>query len=200
MIFYLIGKITDKEIESLKTFIVLEVASIGYQIFCNQKTANKLRTGTEEKIFIYQLLREDGEKLFGFLDKESLDLFEVLISVSGIGPRNALGLLDTLEKNELVSAVINDQAKLIATAPGIGEKIAKKIILELKNKLKKFLPIASKLSSAGSPDYSSGDETRSTLKNLGFSDLEIEKALVKAREEGIEDNEEAIIKFALRNI
>jgi holliday junction DNA helicase RuvA len=200
MIFYLIGKITDKEIESLKTFIVLEVASIGYQIFCNQKTANKLRIGTEEKIFIYQLLREDGEKLFGFLDKESLDLFEVLISVSGIGPRNALGLLDTLEKNELVSAVINDQAKLIATAPGIGEKIAKKIILELKNKLKKFLPIASKLSSAGSSDYSSGDETRSTLKNLGFSDLEIEKALVKAREEGIEDNEEAIIKFALRNI
>lgn len=200
MLIYITGKITDKHLENQKTYFVLEAQSLGYQIFSNAKTINSLKIGSEKKIYVFQIIRDDEQKLYGFLDKEARDIFELLISVSGIGPKNALGLLDCLEKEEIVSAVINDQAKLIATAPGIGEKIAKKIILELKNKIKKFIPLASKLSSTGSPEYHSGDEIRGTLKKLGFVDLEIEKVLIQASEKGIEDNEEALVKFALRNI
>ncbi len=117
--------------------IIVENGGIGYEIFVPVTDTGSLwQTGKEVKVYTYLHVREDLVQLFGFMDKDALDLFKMLITVSGIGPKGALGILGAMGADSLRFAVLADDAKTIAKAPGIGLKTAGKLILELKDKLK----------------------------------------------------------------
>ena len=117
--------------------IIVENGGIGYEIFVPATDTGSLwQTGQEVKVYTYLHVREDLVQLFGFMDKDTLDLFKMLITVSGIGPKGALGILGATGADSLRFAVLADDAKTIAKAPGIGLKTAGRLILELKDKLK----------------------------------------------------------------
>jgi len=133
MIAYIKGEIT--EIEEHK--IVIENSRIGYTIFVPGTTVDGvLHVGDEAKIYTYLHVKEDLMQLYGFLTKDELHIFQLLIGVNGIGPKGAIGLLSGITADELRFAVLSNDAAAISKAPGIGKKTAQKLILELKDKLK----------------------------------------------------------------
>ena len=116
--------------------IVIEAGGIGYQVFISLQTFDYLPSvGENLKIYTYLYLREDAMILYGFLTKDDLELFKLLISVSGIGPKGGLAILSTLEADDLRFAILSGDAKAISKAPGVGGKTAQRVILELKDKL-----------------------------------------------------------------
>ena len=116
--------------------IVLDVNGIGYQIYIPTNTLNYLPSiGEMVKIHTYLYIREDAMMLYGFLTRDDLDMFKMLITVSGIGPKGGLGILSTLSTDDLRFAVLSDDAKAIAKAPGIGAKTAQRVIIDLKDKM-----------------------------------------------------------------
>ncbi len=129
---YIKGIYEDCEQDS----IVVEAGGIGYQMLVSQTTIDQLpSTGSEVKVYTYLHVREDAMLLFGFSSKEELELFKQLISVNGIGPKVGLAILSSLSTDELCFAIVNEDAKTIAKAPGIGPKTAKRLIIELKDKI-----------------------------------------------------------------
>ncbi len=115
---------------------VVDCGGIGYNIMIPLSAAERLpHTGDRVKLYTYMSVREDAIKLYGFLERDDLDMFEKLITVNGIGPKVALGILSALTPDDLRFAILSDNASVIAKAPGIGAKTAGKIILELKDKV-----------------------------------------------------------------
>lgn len=132
MIAFLKGKYVDADENS----VVLENNGIGYRLLVSGSDLQKLvQKGEEIKLYTYMHVREDAIQLFGFLAKESLHMFRLLIRVSGVGPKGALGILTALDTDALRLAILSGDAKAIAKAPGIGAKTAGKVILELKDKV-----------------------------------------------------------------
>lgn len=117
--------------------VVLDVNGVGYQIYVSARDAADMpRTGEEVKIHTYMSVSEDAMRLYGFLSEDDLNVYKTMITVSGVGPKAALGILGTLSANDIRFAVFSDDFKAISRAPGVGPKTAKKLILELKDKLK----------------------------------------------------------------
>lgn len=133
MISYIRGEVLFRNESS----VVIDVNGIGYEVFVpyNVMCALERTTGTIE-LYTYLQIKEDGASLFGFASKEELRLFKLLITVNGIGPKGALGIMSYMSVNDLILAVLADDAKTISKAPGIGSKTAGKLILELKDKFK----------------------------------------------------------------
>ncbi len=132
MIAYLKGKITDIAEEN----VVLEVNDIGYNVKITGRTLGMLpAAGEEVKIYTYTYVREDAIHLYGFLTRDDLKMFKLLITVNGIGPKGALAVLSVMDADELRFAIISGDAKAIAKAPGIGGKTAERAILDLKDKV-----------------------------------------------------------------
>ena len=112
-------------------FIILLVHGVGYKVF----TAEYLTHKSTVELWIETIVREDSIRLFGFSTLQSQDLFNMLTGVSGVGPKVALAIMGTIKSDTLISAIATGDAKTIATAPGVGKKMAEKIIVELKNKV-----------------------------------------------------------------
>ena len=130
--------ITGKVILTEPGTVVIETGGIGYRLTVSGKTLGYAaeNSGTENvSLFTYLSVREDAIELFGFYSKSELDMFKRLISVSGVGPKAAISILTQLSPAELGSAVISGDYKLLTKAPGIGKKIAERILLELKDKI-----------------------------------------------------------------
>ncbi len=133
MISYIRGELA----EILEDSIVVESGGIGFWIRVPVSVLEEMpEEGSEVKIYTYFSVREDSMQLFGFLDREDLRVFEMLLGVNGIGPKGAMGILSSLSGEDLRFAVLADDAKTISRAPGIGLKTAQKLILELKDKWK----------------------------------------------------------------
>lgn len=131
MISFLKGTIEEKSEKS----IFLDVNGVGYEVYMPTGSASMLPSvGEDVKIHTYLQISENGIGLYGFLTKDELNVFKLLITVNGIGPKGAVGILSALSANDLRLAVLADDDKAIAKAPGIGPKTAKKLILELKDK------------------------------------------------------------------
>lgn len=120
-----------------KNYVVIDVGGLGYKIFMAENAINSLgETGKVIKVFTYYRVREDDISIFGFKTQEELRMFELLISVSGVGAKSALAMLSSIEPSEFAIAVISNNIKLLTQINGIGTKSAQRIILELKDKLK----------------------------------------------------------------
>lgn len=193
------GKIVEAGIDSL----VLENNGIGYIINVPAGlTQREVQIGDEVKMYTHYSVREDGVALYGFLTRDDLEIFKMLITVSGIGPKGALGILSGLTADELRFAIMADDAKTISKAPGIGPKTARKIILELKDKL----DLADVLERGGreietglsQTDASPQSEAVQALVALGVTQTEALKAVRKAVDTAGTGDVEAIIKEAFR--
>ncbi len=192
MFAYLKGLVTEKNFST--SSLVIEVNNIGYEVFSNSKTLSQLETKTERIIFTVLAAKDDGMKLWGFLSRVEKELFELLTTVSGVGPKAALSILNVLNVDDLISAVLREKSELISQAQGVGEKTAKRIILELKNKLSK-INSSKQLSQTSS--FNSADDVSSILSNLGFSAIDIDKKLSQAKEEGLADDVEGLIRYCM---
>lgn len=130
---YIYGKIIEKEPENL----IIEAGSIGYNIHIAPGMVSRFpETGQMAKVYTYTSVREDAFWLYGFTSKDELNLFKLLITVSGIGPKGAMGILSVMDVDTLRLAILSQDAKMIAKAPGVGAKSASRIVLELKDKVK----------------------------------------------------------------
>jgi len=119
-------------------FLIVESNGVGYRIFTSLSTISGIgEIGQEVKVYTYLYVREDVISLYGFLTQEELNVFELLISVSGVGPKAAVSVLSAISPSRFSLAVITDDVKTLTKAQGIGKKIAQRIILELKDKIKK---------------------------------------------------------------
>ena len=162
-----------------KNYIVIDVGGLGYKIFMSENAINSLGDiGENVKVFTYYRVREDDVSIFGFKTQEELRMFELLLSVSGVGAKSALVMLSCIEPSEFAIAVISNNVKLLTQVPGIGPKSAQRIILELKDKLKaeqnEEQLEESKLKSAKINE--NVQEAISGLMVLGYSKKDIEKA------------------------
>lgn len=169
-------------VEILDDTIVVEVNNVGYNVHIPASMIDNF-TGTGQKIKIYTYLhvKEELMELYGFLTRDDLNVFKLLLGVSGIGPKGALAILTVMTPDDLRFAVLGEDAKAIAKAPGIGSKTAQRLILELKDKLKLEDVFERKAASAeaGQGDALSGvkSEAVQALAALGYSSSEALKAV-----------------------
>ena len=206
MIAYIRG--TLAYIEPEESMAVLETGGIGYRILMSGRDLDLLPAAGEElRQYTYLQVREDAFVLFGFFTREDRKLFQQLLSVNGIGPKAALGVLSALSADDLRFAVLADDAKAIAKAPGIGLKTAQKLILELKDKLSleeafeaRLENSQAKAAAGAAPDLSEArNEAVEALTALGYSASDSLKAVRKVEAaDGM--NVEDILKVALKYI
>lgn len=203
MIAFIKGEIADMTEGSL----ILDVNGIGYEVLVPGQTISTVKgIGQSVKLHTYLQVREDAVTLFGFLSKDDLQMFRMLTGVSGVGPRAGLNILSSLGADDLRFAILADDAKRIAKAPGIGTKTARKIILELKDRLDLEEAFEKKLSSgqadreiaaaAGSQVVQDAVEA---LTALGYGSTEALKA-VRAVNPPEDMSVEEILKEALKRI
>jgi len=120
----------------LNSSLIINNNDMGYEVYANQKTLLQVKESQEVKLFTHMSVREDNMSLFGFLTKEELDSFNLLIGVSGVGPKVAVTMLNSLTHEELVTAIATEDIEKLSKCPGIGKKTSQRIILDLKDKVK----------------------------------------------------------------
>lgn len=205
MISFIRGTVADVTESS----VIVETGNIGYEIFMTGTAIEQAsRTRQELKIHTYFHVREDAMQLYGFLNKDDLNMFKLLLGVNGIGPKAALGVMSGITADELRFAVLSDDVKTISKAPGIGRKTAQKLILELKDKLSLEEAFEQKLAheqaavGAVSPDENGFDgrqEAVEALVALGYSSTDALRAVRKA-EDVNPDDVEGLLKAALKHL
>ncbi|MBI5765969.1 Holliday junction branch migration protein RuvA [Candidatus Falkowbacteria bacterium] len=136
MISYLRGQVKHKSVIPKKdNFIILDVSGVGYKVFVLDKFINEIHIGNELEVFIYTQVAETVLDLYGFSEQEELEFFELLISISGIGPRSALDILQKAKIEDLRAAAQSGNAEVLSKVSGIGPKTAERIVVGLKDKL-----------------------------------------------------------------
>ena len=183
--------------------IVLDNNGIGYDIKVPTSLFNVYSSvGVKAKIFIYLYVREEIIALYGFESKECLEMFKLLITVSGIGPKAAISILSVLNVNDLKFAILSDDSKSIAKAQGVGAKTASKLVLELKDKITLEEAFESKISATTDKDNSNSSfisDATMALVALGYSNSDALKAITKAGNiDGMDV--QGVIKLALKNM
>ena len=184
--------------------IILEVNNIGYNIFMPLSAIERIGgLGEELKVYTYLNVREDAMLLFGFLTKDDLDFYKLLIGVNGIGPKVGLAILSTMTTDDLRFAILSEDSKRIGKTPGVGPKTAQRLIIELKDKMNLEEAFEEKLSNndikSDKGTNSAREEAAMALCALGYSNSESYSA-VRSSDISPEDDVETIIKKALKNI
>ncbi len=167
MISYLKGKVIHKDIK----YIVLNASGVGYKINLTIEDASKISSeGKEVELWTHLAIRENAHDLYGFTNKKTLDFFELLITISGIGPKSALAILNLADPSVIKKAVISGDSSYLTKVSGIGRKTAQKIIVDLKEKL-----------GSGEEAYAIQEDIDvvEALKSLGYSQLESREVLNK---------------------
>lgn len=193
---YIRGELAEVACDS----VVIEAGGIGYRVFIPGKTIEYLPSvGEEIKVYTYLHIREDVMILYGFLTKDDLELFKLLIAVSGIGPKGGLAILSAMDADDLRFAVLSGDSKAISRAPGIGAKTAQRVILELKDKLSLEDAIERKTEHiAQHPESAVKNDAVLALTALGYAPAESMKAVSRValtEDAAVEDVLRAALKF-----
>lgn len=200
MISYIKGEL----VELTENAIVLDHDGMGFLIMMPASILAKLpAVGSELKVHTYLYVKEDALDLYGFLTKDDLKVFRLLITVSGIGPKGALAILSTMSPDDLRFAVLAGDSKTISKAPGIGSKTAQKLIIELKDKLKIEDVLDGGADGCYEPQSDMGDtaaaEAVMALTALGYSSADATRA-VRQVDGGADMDSEALLKAALKKL
>lgn len=201
MISYIKGELT----EVFEDTVVVETNGIGYNIRVPGSVLDRLPSvGSSVRIYTYLYVKEDAMNLFGFLNRDDLSVFKLLLNVSGIGPKGALAILSTIGPDDLRFAVLSEDVKTISSAPGIGAKTAKRLIIELKDKLKLAevfeTALANKEKASSENDVLlAKNEAVEALVALGYASAQAMKA-VQQVENAEEKDLEQILKEALKKL
>lgn len=170
MIAYLTGKIIHKDI---KYAVLMTESGVGYKVFTTLETLGQNDIGGTVELWIHTVVREDALDLYGFSDKKSLDFFELLITISGIGPKSAIGILSSTTVQSIVEAVVSGETAYLTKIAGIGKKVAEKIVLELKGKVTGDFGEDSAVHRTSGSDV----DALEALKSLGYTHKESKDAL-----------------------
>lgn len=198
MIAYIQGTVAEKS----PTRIIIDVNGIGHEILIPVSSYDPVGAiGSTAKLLTYLHVREDILQLFGFATSEEREMFLLLISISGIGPKSALGILSSIATKDLKHAIAQENLTLLTAVPGIGKKTAQRIVVELKEKVAKLgisTDAPSKFVVSGSSQ--TADEAMMALISLGYHKSIAEKAIVKALQDGKDSDLtlQELIKAALR--
>lgn len=201
MISYIKGELT----EVFEDTVVVETNGIGYNIRVPGSVLDRLPSvGSSVRIYTYLYVKEDAMNLFGFLNRDDLSVFKLLLNVSGIGPKGALAILSTIGPDDLRFAVLSEDVKTISSAPGIGAKTAKRLIIELKDKLKLAevfeTALANKEKASSENDVLlAKNEAVEALVALRYASAQAMKA-VQQVENAEEKDSEQILKEALKKL
>ncbi|MEK7174880.1 MAG: Holliday junction branch migration protein RuvA [Patescibacteria group bacterium] len=173
----MIGYLEGEVIKKYDRRCILKCGSLGYRIFMANASLGKIQeNGEAVKVYTYPYQRENTQELYGFISPDELELFEMLITVSGVGPRSALVLLDEVPFETLVAAITTGQDEALRRVSGIGQKTAQKIIIELKSKAAVLATLATQ---AASVTISEDADILEALKSLGYSVYQAREALKK---------------------
>lgn len=179
-----------------KDYIIIENNGIGYRIYTSGSTIAKMpKMYDEVKLYLQQLVRQDFIGLYGFLTKEELDLFNLVLTINGVGSKAALSLLSISSVNNLKYAILSGDEKTLIRAPGVGKKTAQRIILELKDKIKcNDLRENDGINIINDASEQKVRDAAEALKSLGYSEKEADKALRTVKYENSEMLEDIIKK------
>jgi Holliday junction DNA helicase RuvA len=184
MISYLEGKIKNKG----SSYLIILVNSIGYKVFVNNAVLEDVSLGEDKEIYIFQNVKEDALDLYGFKNMEELELFELLLSISGIGPKGALAVLSIASVSDIKNSISRGDSSLLVKVSGIGKKTAERVVLELRDKVGN---LESGVEGFESGADSAGSDEIDALMALGYSMNEAREALRKVAPE-ISDSGERI--------
>ncbi|MBU3668766.1 MAG: Holliday junction branch migration protein RuvA [Candidatus Taylorbacteria bacterium] len=187
MISYISGIVIHKD---LKYAVIQTSGGVGYKVFSTTDTLVNLHEGNPGTLWVYTAVRENSIDLYGFKDMETLDFFELLLTISGIGPKSALGILGAASVSALREAVSTGETAYLTKISGVGKKVAEKIVLELKGKVG--------IEKIGAFESSGDIDAIEALKSLGYTHKEAKDALEQIPKD-ITDTAEKI-KSALKNL
>ena len=181
----------------LKDRIIIDVNNIGYEIYMPESELLTLEVGENLKIYTYLHVREDDMRLFGFSSNESLEFFKKLITVSGVGPKVALGIISNVDTESLCVAIATENIAALKSVPGIGPKMAQKIIFELKDKVLKeqIDTVKAKTKEVNSKNI---EEATTALEVLGYTHKQIKEVITRL--DLSEDSVETIIRKVLKEM
>ncbi len=189
----MIGYLEGELIKKYDRRCILKCGQLGYRLFMANTALDKLQENTDTvKVFTYPYQRENTKELYGFLSPEELELFEMLITVSGVGPKSALTLIDEIPFDTLVASVMKGEDSSLRRVSGIGNKTAQKIIIELKSKIATLATSATQMASV-----SEDMDLIEALKGLGYTTYQAREALKKVPQEtkGVEKRIEEALKI-----
>jgi Holliday junction DNA helicase RuvA len=192
---YLVGKITAV----MPAYIVVDVGGIGFLVYAANPF--KFQVGSLEKVFVYQVVRENDISLYGFAEKKEKDLFIKLLNVSGIGPKSALAILAANDLNGLLAAISSNNIAYLTKFPGVGKKTAQQIVLDLKDKLER----PAEVQSAHLPTEKNAGllpEALAALEALGYTKNEIKKVTPQLKQTAAKTTDEylrAALKLLMKN-
>ena len=193
MIYYLKGVVQ----ELTPTYAVVEVGGVGYYVSVSLNTSQKLQQGRECVLYTQQIIREDAHLLFGFYEKAEKEMFNLLISVNGVGAVSAMILLSSLDLAEISRAILSGNSGVLQKVKGIGAKTAERIIIDLRDKVQKF-----EFAEGKTPlmDNKVKEEALSALEVLGIPRKTSEKIMDKVLKQAPETSTEELVKQVLKNI
>lgn len=168
----MISHLSGTIIEISEKFVVINVNDVGYKVYCSTDTLSGLHEDSRASLFTYLVVREDALDLYGFASREEEDFFQLLISVSGIGPKGALGILSATSTNTLKKAIATGDTSYLTKVSGIGRKTAEKVVLELRDKLKAHAD-----TKETPHELRAESDVVEALKSLGYSQNEARDAL-----------------------
>ncbi|MDQ3321180.1 MAG: Holliday junction branch migration protein RuvA [Acidobacteriota bacterium] len=200
MIAFLSGKLLEKE----ANLVIINVGGVGYEVVIPLSTFYDLgEIGEDVSLRIYTYVREDTLQLFGFKTVRERELFLLLISVSGIGPKSAITALSGMSADEIIGAIRQNNLARLNSIPGVGRKTAERLVIELRDKIAKLSAVsAEEMKAEGIAPQTSGDEVYddaiSALVNLGYHSAAAEKALQQAMKEGTEMSVQKLLRRSLQ--
>ncbi|ETB64136.1 TPA: Holliday junction branch migration protein RuvA [Candidatus Nomurabacteria bacterium] len=186
----MIGRLKGNIVFTGDKFILIDVSGVGYKVYVSNETLSKSKEEDEVILFIYTAVRENSIDLYGFINNEDLSFFEMLLSVSGIGPKSALGILNIAPVENLARAISTGDTSYLNKVSGIGRKTAEKIVVELRDKLQSYK------NENGEKSLRDEGDIIEALKSLGYSQTEAREVVKKISPEIEKTNEK--IKEALR--
>lgn len=201
MIAHLSGKLIEKEANS----VIIETNGVGYEVIIPLSTFYDLGEVEEQvSLRIYTYVREDAFQLFGFKTQRERELFLLLISVSGIGPKSAITALSGMSADEIIGAIRQNNLARLNSIPGVGKKTAERLVIELRDKITKLSGTSAtemKTGNASAAQASEGDvyeDALSALVNLGYQRNAAEKSLKQAMQEGTEPSVQKLLRRSLQ--
>lgn len=198
MFAYLEGRVTEKR----NTEMVVDVGGVGFLVNATPQTMSRMSTDKKSRVYTKLVVKEDGWDLFGFASREEQEMFEKLTSVSGVGPKTALGVLSVLSVRDLALAIVTGDVKAIKSAPGIGPKTAQRILLELKDKVSDEELVGQYAVSGSVPaavvagEGAAVSDALAALMALGYTQGEAAGAVNKVKDQA--ETAEDLIRLALR--
>ncbi len=171
MFYFIKGKVAVAE----PSLVVIDAGGVGYAVMTSLMSSSTVKTGEETTFYTYLHVRENIVELYGFVSREELDCFKLLIGISGVGPKAALSILGVVTPSSLAMAVLTDDQKALSAAPGVGKKLAQRIIMELKDRMSKSQLESADVSGVGDIIPTAGtaaDDAASALMVLGYTRAE----------------------------